>query len=156
MSDADPDAIQAHANALLIGENGLLLRGPPGSGKSSLTYMLLARTRLGGGFARLIADDRVELCCRDGRLIARPHPLVAGKIELRGLGIVDEPFASSGVIRGVVDLVPSGDPPPERYPAAGDATTLLCGLSLPRCFMELRDPAVVEKILLFWQHVDTK
>jgi serine kinase of HPr protein (carbohydrate metabolism regulator) len=89
----------------------------------------------------------------NGRLIARPHPLAAGHIELRGLGIVREPFEPAGVIRGVVDLTPPGEPPP-RYPSECDATTQLRGLSLPRRFAELRDPAAAEKILLFCQGLE--
>ena len=98
--------------------------------------------------ARLIGDDRVMLENCNGRLIARPHPLAAGRIELRGLGIVREPFEPAGVIRGVVDLAPPGEPSP-RYPSECDATTQLRGLRLPRCFAELRDPAAAQKILLF-------
>jgi len=52
------------------------------------------------------------------------------------------------VIRGVVDLAPPGESPP-RYPSERDAEALLRGLSLPRCFAELRDPAAAEKIFLF-------
>jgi hypothetical protein len=69
-------------------------------------------------------------------------------MELRGLGIVREPFEPAGVIRGVVDLAPPGEPPP-RYPSECDATTRLRGLRLPRCFAEVRDPAAAQKILLF-------
>ncbi len=137
-----------HANALLLGATGLLLRGVSGAGKSSLTLELIARARLRGDFARLIGDDRVMLENCNGRLIARPHALAAGRIELRGLGIVRELFEPGGVIRGVVDLAPPGEPSP-RCPSACDATTQLRGLRLPRCFAELRDPAAAQKILLF-------
>jgi serine kinase of HPr protein (carbohydrate metabolism regulator) len=148
MSGAETATQSAHANALLLGETGVLLRGVSGAGKSALTYELIARARLRGAFARLIGDDRVSLVNCNGRLIARPHPLAAGRIELRGLGLASEPFEPAGVIRRVVDLAPPGEPPP-RYPAEADATTQLCGLSLPRCFAELRDPAAAEKILFF-------
>ena len=137
-----------HANALLLGATGLLLRGASGAGKSALTLELIARARLRGDFARLIGDDRVTLEDCTGRLIARPHALAAGRIELRGLGIVREPFEPAGVICGVVDLAPPGEPPPRR-PSACDATTQLPGLRLPRCFAELRDPARRKKYSYF-------
>jgi serine kinase of HPr protein (carbohydrate metabolism regulator) len=140
--------LSAHANALLLGETGLLLRGVSGAGKSTLSYELIARARLRGKFARLIGDDRVTLVNCNGRLIARPHPLAAGRMELRGFGLASQPFEPAGVIRGVVDLAPPGDSPP-RYPSERDAMTQLCGLALPRCFAEMRDPAAAEKILLF-------
>ena len=63
----------AHANALLIGETGLLLRGPSGSGKSALTFDLIKRTERSGGFARLIGDDRIYLENCNGRLVASAH-----------------------------------------------------------------------------------
>jgi len=153
MSGAQTRGASTHANALLLGATGLLLRGGSGAGKSALTLELIARARLRGDFARLIGDDRVMLENCNGRLIARPHPLAAGRIELRGLGIVREPFEPAGVIRGVVDLAPPGEPPP-RHPSECDATTQLAGLRLPRCFAELRDPAAAEKILLFCQGLD--
>ena len=62
-----------HANALLLGATGVLLRGVSGAGKSALTLELIARARLRGDFARLIGDDRVMLENCNGRLIARPR-----------------------------------------------------------------------------------
>jgi hypothetical protein len=53
----------------------------------------------------------------------------------------------------VVDLAAPGEPSP-RCPSECDATTQLRGLTLPRCFAELRDPAAVEKILLFCQGLE--
>jgi len=81
-------------------------------------------------------------------LIARPHPLAAGRMELRGFGLASQPFEPAGVIRGVVDLAPPGDSPP-RYPSERDAMTQLCGLALPRCFAEMRDPARRKKYCYF-------
>ncbi len=139
----------AHANALLLAETGLLLRGASGAGKSALTLELIARARLAGNFARLIGDDRVALASCNGRLIARPHPAIAGMIELRGLGLAQESFEPAGVIRYVVDLISPAEAPPQRYPAPESTVTELCGLELPRCFVELRDAAAAAKIFLF-------
>ncbi len=82
----------AHATALLVGASGLLLRGPPGSGKSGLALRLIDAAQGRGLFARLIGDDRVLLESCNGRLIARPHEAIAGAIELRALGIVRLPY----------------------------------------------------------------
>jgi serine kinase of HPr protein (carbohydrate metabolism regulator) len=61
----------------------VLITGPSGSGKSDLTLRLLDR-----GFT-LVSDDQT-LVRKDGnRLLASAPPTIAGKLEIRGIGIVD-------------------------------------------------------------------
>ena len=51
-----------HASAVLIGSRAMLIRGPAGSGKSRLALALIEAAASGHiRFARLVADDRVEL-----------------------------------------------------------------------------------------------
>ena len=64
---------------------GVLLRGPSGSGKSDLALRLI------DGGARLIADDQTHLAKKGRALIASPPPVLAGMIEVRGIGIVKLP-----------------------------------------------------------------
>src|SRR6476661_9940698 len=72
-----------HASTVAIDGRAVLIGGPSGSGKSDLALRLLDR-----GF-KLVSDDRT-LVRRDGeRLIASAPPNIAGKLEIRGLGIVD-------------------------------------------------------------------
>jgi serine kinase of HPr protein (carbohydrate metabolism regulator) len=78
-----------HATAVAIGRRGVLLLGPSGSGKSDLALRLIddgARAAAGG--ARLVADDQTVLKAKAGRLIASAPPVLLGRIEVRGLGIV--------------------------------------------------------------------
>lgn len=116
-----------HATCLVVGEAGVLIRGEPGAGKSALALALIDRVGLRGDFAALVADDRVRLAVVDGRLAARPHPDIAGLIEIRGYGIVAIASVEACTLRLVVDLVADGTPPVE--PPA-DATLL--GIALPR------------------------
>jgi serine kinase of HPr protein (carbohydrate metabolism regulator) len=90
-----------HATALLFGHRGILIRGPSGSGKSRLALSVL---QSGTGFARLVGDDRVHLEAAHGRLLMRPPHVLAGLIEVRGLGIVRLPYEPVAVARLVVDL----------------------------------------------------
>jgi serine kinase of HPr protein (carbohydrate metabolism regulator) len=115
-----------HASAVLLGERGVLIRGPSASGKSSLAYALIEADRDG---SRLVADDRVDLAAAHGRLVARVPQAIAGKLELRGVGIVSLRFVSPARIHLVVDLMPPAECP--RLPEAGDATAVLLGLALP-------------------------
>ncbi len=134
-----------HANALLIGAAGVLLRGPSGAGKSALTLDLIAEAEMRGMFARLIGDDRLRLCERHGRLIARPHPAIAGAIEMRGVGLVRCAHEPAGVIRLIVDLVEEA----ERLPAAEALWTKLCGVTLPLLRESARGVHAARRILSF-------
>lgn len=138
-----------HASALLVGSAGVLLRGPSGSGKSSSTRELIARAGGERLFARLIGDDRVELVNRHGRLVARPHPKIAGAIEERGVGILPMPYEPAGVIRCVVDLSGQGAPAPQRYPLDEPAETELCGVALPRLRVDAFETGAARKIFSF-------
>lgn len=118
----------AHATAIVIGEDGMLIRGPSGSGKSRLAREVIEGAAEGGRFSRLVADDRVALCCRGGRLIARPAPSLAGILEIRGVGLVQVPYEPAALIRLVVDIL---DEAP-RFPEPGEAWAELLSVRLPR------------------------
>lgn len=90
-----------HASAVLFGHRGILIRGPSGSGKSRLALSVL---QSGGGFARLVGDDRLHVDVAHGRLLMRPPQVLAGLIEVRGLGIVRLPYEPVAVAHLVVDL----------------------------------------------------
>ncbi len=155
MSGAAHAGVMVHANALLIGADGVLLRGPPGAGKSGLTLDLIDYARARGQFARLIGDDRVELVNRNGRLIAHPHPAIAGKIEVRGLGIVKTAFEPAGVIRLVVDLLTEDRFPP-RLPENDKTNVRLCGITLPLLFERASEAQAPRRITSFLHELVTK
>jgi hypothetical protein len=117
-----------HANCVVVGEAGLLIRGPSGSGKSSVSAALIELARSQGRFARLVADDRVRLEAHNGRLLASPPTAIAGLIERRGLGVVAVDFLAGAVIALVVDLEPS----PGRMPEDDELSCAIEGILLPR------------------------
>jgi hypothetical protein len=131
-------ATTIHANCVVIGETGVLIRGAAGSGKSTLARRLVAEAIRAGRFARLVADDRVALVRHGARLVARPHPAIAGRMELRGedvIGVAHEPAAVIGL---VVDLGVVGD----RLPAPEAVNTELCGVRLGRMAAETAEQAL--------------
>ena len=77
---------------------GVLIRGESGTGKSDLALRLIAAG------AELVSDDRTELFVRHGRLHARPPAMLAGLMEIRGVGIVDVPYTEEVRVVLVVDL----------------------------------------------------
>ena len=113
-----------HATAVLCGTNGVLIRGAPGAGKSTLTHALIARG------ARLIGDDRIWLAACQDRLLASVPAVISGLVELRGRGLVAVPFERAAIIRLVVDIVPTETL--ERMPEEGRAAVELLGVVVQR------------------------
>ena len=131
IAPAESGGASIHANALVVGEAGVIVRGASGSGKSSLTLALLALARERRIFARLIGDDRVLLRVAGGRLLASGAPLTRGLIERRGQGIVSSPIEACAIVRLVVDLLADGERA-ERLPEKDALFLCLEGVELPR------------------------
>jgi serine kinase of HPr protein (carbohydrate metabolism regulator) len=124
-----PAPIAIHASCVLIGEGAVLVRGEAGAGKTGLCIALLAAARSRGLFGRLVADDRVLIEARSGRLLARPHHAVSGLIERRGLGLTPAEHEAAACVRLIVDLLPA---PPARLPEPQDLVVEIGGVTLPR------------------------
>ena len=90
---------QIHATTIYIDGSGVLLSGPSGSGKSDLALRLI------DGGARLVADDRTDLALADGRLVASAPREIAGRMEVRGLGVLEKDAVPQTVLTLVVELV---------------------------------------------------
>ena len=72
-----------HASTVATGGRAVLITGPSGAGKSDLALRLLDR-----GFS-LVSDDQTIVKHDGGRLIASAPPAISGKLEIRGIGIVE-------------------------------------------------------------------
>ncbi|HKS85581.1 MAG TPA: serine kinase [Pseudolabrys sp.] len=124
------DESTIHASAILVGPKAALIRGPAGSGKSLLTWNLLAAASQGFlPFARLVGDDRVHVDARSGRLLVTPKQSLTGLIEIRGLGIRRVPYEAAAVVGLAVDLAAADG---ARLPEPAAGRTILCGVTLPR------------------------
>jgi serine kinase of HPr protein (carbohydrate metabolism regulator) len=112
-------AIPHQASCIAIQGRGVLIEGPPGSGKSSLALALIDRG------AALVGDDGVLLEARDGRLWALPPPNIAGLLEIRNVGLATLPAEPAPVA-----LVLRLDPAAPRQPEQAE-TAVLAGISVP-------------------------
>jgi serine kinase of HPr protein (carbohydrate metabolism regulator) len=130
-----------HGTVVAVGEAGVVVRGPSGAGKSRLAQALLAEAEARGEFARLVADDRIFLWERGGRLVATSPDATAGLIEERGSGLFRVAHEPAVVARCVVDLDPGERH--ARLPAAEDTFVELGGARLPRLRLD-RDVAPVD------------
>ena len=128
MADA-PELV--YGTCVALGRTAALLRGPSGSGKSDLGLRFLFLARRGPAALEppiLVADDQVYLTRKGSRLAAGAPETIRGKIEVRGIGIVEVKSAEDAELALVVDLVPAGDI--ERLPE-GEATVRLLGRDIP-------------------------
>lgn len=95
-----------HASLVLLGDRGVLITGPSGAGKSALALELVAHAN---GFAMLVGDDRIIVRKQpDGRYVGSVPQSIAGRVEVRGIGIVARAHESRAVIDLVVGLVDGG------------------------------------------------
>jgi len=72
-----------HASTVASSGRAVLITGPSGSGKSDLALRLLDR-----GFT-LVSDDQTIVKRSGDRLVATAPATIAGKLEIRGIGIVE-------------------------------------------------------------------
>lgn len=139
-----------HAAALIVGNTGILLRGPSGSGKSMLQRELQNHCAAHGLYSALVSDDYVRLArgLEDpSRLLAFAPYSTFNRQEIRGLGIrpVHQPAQHStgsssvssrarpqpmAVISLVVDLIAPEEI--ERMPAGRALYEVILGKKIPR------------------------
>jgi serine kinase of HPr protein (carbohydrate metabolism regulator) len=128
-----------HATCIAIGGRAVLISGPSGSGKSDLALRLIDRG------AVLVSDDYTILEQRGGVLLASPPPTIAGKLEVRGVGIVEQPCVSEVPVALLINL----SQPAERMP--DPASPEIAGIALPSIglsALEASAPLKVEAALL--------
>jgi HPr kinase/phosphorylase len=135
-----------HGVAVAVGEVGILILGKSGSGKSSLAAAMLAHWPFGK--ALLVADDRVLLTRAGNKIIARPHPLIKGKLEIRGYGIAAVPHLEAVVIAGVIKL---SDTYSQRLPTSDESFTQVLGVTLPALTFK-DDCAPFARLITIWPY----
>ena len=114
-----------HATTIAIDGRALLLMGPSGSGKSDLALRLIDRG------AVLVSDDRTVLTVSNGAVLASSPATITGKIEVRGMGILDMPNAHHVPVAMIVRL----GGPVERLPLQ-ETTTTIADVAIPEIALD--------------------
>jgi HPr kinase/phosphorylase len=102
-----------HASCVAFGNHAVLIRGKPGSGKSDLALQLIESQGYGLGTqllrAKLVADDQVVLQREKDLVFANPPQNLAGKLEIRGRGIITIAYRKKAKLCLVIDLKPQAE-----------------------------------------------
>jgi serine kinase of HPr protein (carbohydrate metabolism regulator) len=126
-----------HASTVAIDGRAVLITGASGAGKSDLALRLLDR-----GFT-LVSDDQT-IVKRDGsRLIASAPPTIAGKLEVRGIGIIDMERVDSVPVALLLELTSDI----QRLPDDSGERPIL-GVSVPLISIDAMTASAPSKVAL--------
>jgi serine kinase of HPr protein (carbohydrate metabolism regulator) len=128
---------RVHASSVSIDGNAVLITGRSGSGKSDLTLRLLDRG------ATLISDDYTIVTRAHGQLTASAPETIAGKIEVRGVGLVNWTCGSPAPVVLMVVL----DAPVPRMPDEVTKRTI-AGVEVPVFALSGLEPSAPIKVEL--------
>lgn len=120
-----------------------MIEGASGVGKSDLALRLIDRG------AVLVSDDYSFIRRHEGRILASAPATIAGKIEVRGLGIVETRCAGETPVALIVAL---GEPA-ARLPEPGDGRTVL-GVELPFIALDGREASAAIKVEMALTHFE--
>ena len=130
-------AESVHASTVALAGRAVMISGPSGSGKSDLALRLMDR-----GF-KLVSDDQT-LVRRDGeRLIASAPPNIAGKIEVRGIGIIEVEAVVDVPVALLVELTSDI----QRLPDDARERPIL-GIALPLVSIDAMTASATSKVAL--------
>jgi serine kinase of HPr protein (carbohydrate metabolism regulator) len=127
-----------HASTVAKNGRAVLLTGPSGSGKSDLALRLLDR-----GFT-LVSDDQTIVRKDGDRLVASAPPNIAGKLEIRGIGIVEMERVDNVAIALIVELTNSQI---QRLPDDSRERPIL-GVKLPLVTIDALTASAPSKVAL--------
>ena len=124
-----------HSTSVVIDDNGVLILGDSGSGKSDLALRLI------DSGATLISDD-ISICRKNSNNIyLYCPPEIKGLLEVREIGIITVPFVEKIKLRLVVNLKSNNN---ERFPK--DSSFRILGIKIPIINIEGKNSSAVAKI----------
>ncbi len=134
-----------HASTVAMDGRAVLITGPSGAGKSDLALRLLDR-----GFT-LVSDDRTIVRKDRDRLVASAPPTIAGKLEVRGIGIVDMEAATDVPVALIVELTSDMQRLPDD-----SRERLLLGVGIPLVTIDALTASAPSKVALALERMGLK
>lgn len=138
--------VNHHCSVVIIGNNCILIEGASGSGKTCLAMGLIETFNKLDIESTLVSDDQAILNVDEGSIIAIVPNSIAGKVEIRGFGIVSMAHIGRAKITLVVSL--EEDEGIERMPEA--ETKTLLGIKIPYLKLPIRHEAQAIRIVKAW------
>lgn len=126
-----------HCSTVAFDGKAVLLSGPSGSGKSDLALRLIDR-----GFS-LVSDDQTIVRRQAERLLASAPPTIRGKLEIRGIGIVEMATTDDAAVSLVVELTSEI----QRLPDDSLERTIL-GVKVPVISVDAMTASAAAKVAL--------
>ena len=127
-----------HCSTVATDGRAVLITGPSGSGKSDLTLRLLDR-----GY-KLVSDDQTIIKKDGERVIASAPPTIAGKLEVRGIGIVEMERVDGVPVALIVELTSNEI---QRLPDDSRERPLL-GIKVPLVSVDAMTASAPSKVAL--------
>jgi serine kinase of HPr protein (carbohydrate metabolism regulator) len=142
-----PEAHTTHGTAIALCGRGALIVGASGAGKSDLALrcLTLGPSALTPAPAQLVADDRVIVSPHAGGLQVSAPATIRGRLEVRGIGILEVSCVESADLVLIVELAEAAaierlpDPQPRRA---------IHGVSLPVLRLAPFEASAPAKLLL--------
>lgn len=126
-----------HASCVGIGGRAVLIEGLSGAGKSDLALRLIDRG------AVLVSDDYTLVRRIGTGLVASAPATIAGKIEVRGIGIVEMPHQDDLPVALIVGLGGAVQRMPED-----DENRTIAGIAVPHVALASIEPSTPIKVEL--------
>lgn len=138
-----PDSETVHASCVAIDGQAVLLAGASGCGKSDLALRLLDRG------AQLVSDDYTIIRRDDGHLLASAPPTIAGRIEVRGIGVLEWPSIPEAAVALWLTL----DGSAARMPADPLPECTILGIGIPLLAINALESSASIKVELALRHL---
>jgi serine kinase of HPr protein (carbohydrate metabolism regulator) len=137
MSGSRLSSENLHASTVALDGRAVLISGASGSGKSDLALRMLDR-----GFT-LVSDDRTIIRKAGDKLLASAPDTIKGKLEVRGVGIVNMDTVSDMPVALVVELTSDIQRLPDD-----DRERMIMGISIPLINVDAASASAPSKVSL--------